>query len=163
MRGSTVASKRHPCFKFTSNPYSRRKSAPSIGVWMSATMNIHLKTRRRPKSSVIDRVPYVGMGEPLTARSPKSCLCFRSAAVGGMTLTSAPVSTKKRRPVFLSEIYNRRLGKWPATLVAESERPSRFPPTCRGAGTCRTYLQTFGDSSKCHLLVQSARRIVVGC
>ena len=99
---------------------------------MSATMKIHLKTRRRPKSSVIDRVPYVGMGEPLTARSPNSCLCFRSAAVGGMTLTSAPVSTRKRRPVFLSEIYNRRLGKWPVTLVAESEWPSRFPPTFRG-------------------------------
>ena len=125
-----VASKSLPCLKFTSSPYSRRKSAPMIGVWMSAMTKIQRNTRRSPRSSVRDRVPYVRIEEPLTARSPESCLCFRSAAVGGMTLTSAPVSIRNRRPEFLSARNNRRLGRWPATLVAESEWPNRFPPAC---------------------------------
>ena len=58
---------------------------------MSAMINIHRKVRRRPRSRVSERVPYVAMEEPLTARRAKqSCLFLRSALDGGITLTSAP-------------------------------------------------------------------------
>jgi len=68
-----VTSKNLPCFKFTSSSYSRRKSAPMISVWMSAMTKIQQNTHRRSKSKVRDHVPYVGIEEPLTARSPESC------------------------------------------------------------------------------------------
>ena len=51
----------------TSNPKCRRKSAPTIGFWTSATINIHCKLRRRPRLRVIERVPYVEIGVSLTA------------------------------------------------------------------------------------------------
>ena len=44
-------------------------------------------------------MPKVAMEDPLTARKPeRSCLFIRSAREGGTTLTSAPVSIRKRRP-----------------------------------------------------------------
>ena len=95
---------------------------------MSAMTNIHRNVCHRPRSSVSERVPKVAMAEPLTARRAKQfCLCFRSAVDGGMTLTSAPVSIRKRRLELWSVRNNRRLGEWPATLVAESDWPSHFP------------------------------------
>ena len=127
-----VASRRRPCLRLTSTNFLR-KSALMMGVLMSAMMNTQRNTHRSPRSRVRDRVPYVVMGEPLTALSPRSCLCFRSAPVGGSTLTSAPVSTRKRQLEVLSFKSNRRLGKWPATLVAENEWPNLFLPTCMGA------------------------------
>ena len=129
---SDVASKRQPCLTFTSRPYSRRKSAPMIGVRMSAMTKIQRNKQCRPKSSVREHVPYVGIEEALTAQSSTSCWCFWSAAVGGMTLTSAPVSIRKWQPVCLSVINNRQLVEWPATLVTKSKWPSLFPPACRG-------------------------------
>ena len=70
-----------------------------IGVDVSAMTKIQRNTRRSPKSRVRDRVPKVAMGEPLTARRPEqSCLFLRSVEDGGMTLTSAPVSMRNRRP-----------------------------------------------------------------
>ena len=49
-----------------------------------------------------------------------------------MTLTSAPVSTRKRKRLALSVIKNRRLGGRPEVLVANSTRPGRFPTKNRG-------------------------------
>ena len=97
---------------------------------MSARTKIHRNTRLSPKSSVRERVPKVAILEPLTARRPEqSGLILRSAGDGRITLTSAPVSTKKRRPEYLSVKNSRRLGEWPVTLVAESVWPNRFPPS----------------------------------
>ena len=44
-----------------------------------------------------------------------------------MTLTSAPVSKRKRKRLALSVIKNRRLGGRPEVLVTNSTRPGRFP------------------------------------
>ena len=57
-----------------------------------------------------ERFPYVGMAVLLTAeRVSGSGERRRSAGVGGMTLTSEPVSTKKLQLEFLSLTCNRRL------------------------------------------------------
>ena len=50
-----------------------------------------------------------------------------------MTLTSAPVSTRKRKRLALSMIKNRRLGSRPEVLVANSTRPGCFPTKNRCA------------------------------
>ena len=98
-----IVSTRHPCFKLTSSPCLQRKLAPIMGMRMSAVMKIHQNACRRPKSSIRERVPYIVMGEPLTARSSdKSCLFFQSIVDGGITLTSAPVSIRKWHSELLS-------------------------------------------------------------
>ena len=81
----------------------RRKSAPRMGCATSAKMNTQRKVRRSPRVRERDRVPYVAMGEPLIACNVKLWWCLRSAGVGGMTLTSVPVSTRKQRPQVRSE------------------------------------------------------------
>ena len=70
----------------------------------SAITNTQRKTRRKPKSSVSDFSPYALMGDLLTACSrTEDVEGWRlSATVEGITLTSAPVSMRKRVPVFLS-------------------------------------------------------------
>ena len=45
----------------------RRKSAPRIGCSTSARMKTQQKVRLSPRLRERDRVPYVAMGEPLTA------------------------------------------------------------------------------------------------
>ena len=60
----------------TSNPKCRRKSAPRIGVDVSATTKTHLKLRRSPRLRVRERVPKVGIGVLFTAwrvRSERDC------------------------------------------------------------------------------------------
>ena len=52
-----------------------------------------------------------------------------------MTLTSAPVSTRKRKWLVLSVIKNRRLGVRPEVPVTDSTRPARFPSRSRGKYT----------------------------
>ena len=59
---------------------------------------------------------------------------LRSAGVGGMTLTSEPVSTRKRVWVGTSLTKKRRLEVGPVTPIAASVRPKRFP-SCRAPGT----------------------------
>jgi hypothetical protein len=72
----------------TSNPKCRRKSAPRIGVDVSARMKTHLKVRRSPRLRVRERVPKVGIGVLLTAWSVRSERgCRRSLGDGGRTLT----------------------------------------------------------------------------
>ena len=59
--------------------------------------NIQGSERRKPRLRVSERRPYVRILVLLTAvRVSASCECRRSALVGGITLTSEPVSTKKR-------------------------------------------------------------------
>ena len=88
---------------FTRSPWSLRKSAPIIGVWMSAMMKIHRNTHLSPKSSVRERVPKVAIVKPLTAqRLEQLGLILQSAVDGEITLTSVPVSTRKRQPEYVS-------------------------------------------------------------
>ena len=88
---------------FTINPKCFRKSAPMIGLRVSAMMNTQAKGRRSPRLRLSNRFPYVGMGVLLTAvKLSVSGTCFRSEAEGGMTLTSDPVSTRSRICVSLS-------------------------------------------------------------
>ena len=51
----------------------------------------------------------------------------RSGRKGGMTLTSEPVSIKKRMCVLLQPTYNRRLERWPEMFV--SLHPAAGVPT----------------------------------
>ena len=80
-----------------------RKSAPSIGCLTSATMNIHGKTRWSPKLRVRDCLPYVGIGNPLAASRVNS-VAREVRFIGGIKLTSAPVSTRKWRFELLSRM-----------------------------------------------------------
>ena len=50
----------------------------------------------------------------------------------GKTLTSAPVSTKRHRPLVRSVTKNRRLGDRSEVFVAINTRPGCFPSTNRG-------------------------------
>ena len=140
-----------PCFMLTSSPYSLKKSAPIIGVRMSATTKIQRNTRLSPKSKVKDRLPKVAMEDPLTALRPEqSCLFFRSDGKGGMMLTSAPVSMRKRWPELKSVKNSRRLRVWPAALVAASDRPGSFPTSYKEVGTSwRRHQMSSGTSRGC--------------
>ena len=66
----------------------------------------------------------------------------------GKTLTSAPVSTKRHRPLVRSITKNRRLGDRPEVLVAINTRPGRFPSMNRGRCTCGRRHQTGDDISR---------------
>ena len=70
----------------------RRKSAPRIGGSTSARMKTQRKVRLSPRSRERDRVPYVAMGEPLTACKVKLWWRLRSAGEGGKTLMYPPGS-----------------------------------------------------------------------
>ena len=83
------------CRMSTVSPKCARKSAPRISFCKSAIMKIHGSERRRPRLSVRERCPYVRMGVLFTACSVRGWERWRSEAVGGMTLTSEPVSTRK--------------------------------------------------------------------
>ena len=116
-----------PCFMSTKSPYSLRRSAPMIGVEVSAITKIQRNTRLSPRSKVRDRVLKVAMGEPLTARRPEqSCLFLQSVAEEGTILTSAPVSMRKRQPELASNKNSRRLVGRPGSLTAASNWPRRF-------------------------------------
>jgi len=72
-----------------------KKSAPMIGLGMTATMKIQEKEQRSPRLRVSEQVPYVEIGVLLTAiRASLSGGCLRLCVEGGTTLTSDPVSTK---------------------------------------------------------------------
>ena len=66
---------------------------------------------------------------------------LRSAEVGGMTLTSEPVSTRKRVLECISLMKNRRLEVEPVALVTASVWPTRYP-SCRASGTSWQLHQT---------------------
>lgn len=86
-RGSCI----HRLCTSTSSPTCRRKSAPGIGNFMSATMNIYLNVLLRPKSSERARCPYVGIVVLFTACNGDERGLLRLAGDAGTTLTSSPV------------------------------------------------------------------------
>ena len=66
-------------------------------------MKTHGNECLSPRFKVTDRFPYVRMGVSLTAvRVSLSGVCCRSHGVGGMTLTSEPVSMRKLMHKLLS-------------------------------------------------------------
>ena len=77
-----------------------------------------------------------------------SCRFFRSMWVGGTTLTSEPVSTRKRKPDERSLTENRRLGDRPAALVAASAGPGRLTSGSRGVYNDVLGHQTSGGTSR---------------
>ena len=73
------------------------KISPLDRVRTLPTMNTHRKVLRNPKFKVSKRVPYVTIGELFAARKPNvSCPFFHLVLEGGIMLTSAPVSPRKR-------------------------------------------------------------------
>ena len=75
----------------------QRKSAPMIGWVTSAMMKRH-EYFWRPRLSIIWRVPNVLIGEPLAAMRERLQVFRVSDRLGGMTLNSEPVSTRKYLP-----------------------------------------------------------------
>ena len=72
-------------------------------------------------------VSYVRIELPLAARSGgPDCLVRVSSPVAGMTLTSAPVSTRNCRLETALQTKSRPLF-WPATVAITGDRPFRFP------------------------------------
>ena len=65
-----------------------------------------------------------------------------------MTLTSAPVSMRNRRPEMASVRNSRRLVGRPGSLVAASDWPDRFPTFGRVADISWHHLRIFGDTSR---------------
>ena len=98
-----VLSTNRPRFTSTKRPKWCKKSALKIGVSNFNTSKIHWNLRRNPKLKVKDFSLNGGIGEWFTA-----CSCievdarFSRTSFTGMTLTSAPVSTRKRLPVVWS-------------------------------------------------------------
>ena len=98
---------------------------------------------------VWDVVPKVAMLELLTAWSGGPAgREERDNWATGKTLTSAPLSTKRRRPLVQSVTKNRRLGDSREVLVAINTRPGCFPSTNRGRRTCGRCHQTGDDTSR---------------
>ena len=60
-------------------------------------------------------------------RSSLWARCLRAVKEGGTTLTSEPVSTKKRLCECKSLMINRQLGHWPCEFVAANVWPGSFP------------------------------------
>ena len=88
------------------------------------------------------------MGVLFTAFSVRlSRECLRSAWVGGMTLTSEPVSTRNRVFVCASVTKNRQLGVEPVAFVTASVRLIRFP-RCRAPGISWQLHQIYCGTSR---------------
>ena len=104
-----------------------------------------------------ERWPYVWMVVLFTAVSESgSGERLRSAGVGGITLTSEPVSIRKDVLVCASLTKNRRLVVVePVPPVAASVRPRSFP-SCMEAGTCWQRLRTCGGTSRVGVAVAAA-------
>ena len=66
---------------------------------------------------------------------------------GGITLTSAPVSTRKQKLLARSVIKNRRLDGWPEVLVADNTRPAHFP--ARNTARCTSWPCPRSDGDTC--------------
>ena len=134
----------------TRRPKWCRKSAPRRGFCTSAMIKIQRKVLRKPRLSVSERVPYVAIAVPLTAeRAKPSCFLRRSVRVGGMTLTCAPVSTRKVSLFVRSVMCNRRHVWRPDASVAINGRPGRLTVECRSMGICISWQlhHIFGGTS----------------
>lgn len=92
-----------PHLTSTSMPKWCKKSAPKIGMGSFAIVKIHWKVRRNPRSNVNDFSQKVGIEEWFTAcRQKVDGVRFSFNSSLGIMLTSAPVSTRNRVPVFFS-------------------------------------------------------------
>ncbi|CAH8499263.1 unnamed protein product, partial [Dicrocoelium dendriticum] len=108
-----------------------RKSMPMMAKGTAAIMKGQRKVRRRPKLSVSSFSPKVAIGVPLAARSLVGDGETTSFGLRGITLTSAPVSTRNSVPEVKSLTRMRRLWCWPVASVAVTDRPSSFPAARR--------------------------------
>lgn len=133
----------------TSRPKYCRKSAPNMANLTSAAMNTHLNVLLKPKFSVSERCPYVRITVLLTAWSGDVLGFFLSACDAGITLTSAPVSTKKRAPLLRSVTKNTegRLEGNLEALVALSACRCRFPSARRVERSYAQHFRTADDTS----------------
>lgn len=115
----------------------------------SADMNTHLNVLLNPKFSVSERCPYVRITVLLTAWSGDVVGFFLSVCDAGITLTSAPVSTKKRAPLLQSVTKNTegRLKGNVEALVALSACRGRFPSARRVEHSYAQHFQTVDDTS----------------
>ena len=104
----------------------------------SATMNTQWNGRRSPRLRVRGQSPKVAMAELLTACKATPAWEGEQLEVSrGITLTSAPVSTRNRRPLVRFVTKNRRLElPRPVTLVAVNGWPGRFPTRHKAGCTC---------------------------
>ena len=90
-------------------------------------IKIQRNVRRSPRFRVKERCPYVAIAVPLTAESVRpSCLRRWSERVGGIILTSAPVSTRNLSLLMRSVICNRRHMLGPDASVATNGWPGRL-------------------------------------
>lgn len=124
-----TASIRRWFFRSSKRLKCRRKSAPSIAFGMSAIVNIQGKERRSPTLSVNDFCPYVLITVLLAAvRTTFWLIRVFSFGVGGITLISAPESTRKIWLVLRSLRKRRRQDdELPHSVVASTERRESFP------------------------------------
>ena len=98
-------------------------------------MKVHGKERRRRRLRTRERVLNVAITDLLAAcREGPAGVEEWAPREGGMTLTSAPVSTRNLKPLAWSVTKNRRLHGRPAVLAAISTGPGRFPT--RNMGGC---------------------------
>ena len=67
--------------------------------------------------------------------------------VAGITLTSAPVSTKKQPPEILSPMKSRP-GMWLDAMAPTDAQTACFPAIHMAAGFSEPLRQTYGDNSK---------------
>ena len=105
-----------------------RKSAPSMGWLTSAIVKIQWYGRQRPRLRVSKCWPKVATVTPLAAwRWTPHWRCCLSDWTGGITLISAPVSTRKQQCDSHSWTNNTRLRDWPGALVVISDWPVCFP------------------------------------
>lgn len=87
------------------------------------------------------------MDVPFAAkRFGRRILLRRSVWVGGITLTSAPLSTRKDTLVRLSVTNSRRDGLFWLPLAQASESRWRFPGSCMASGNVLLPFQTSGDT-----------------
>lgn len=107
----------------------------------------------RPVEAYVDgneRFPYVTIFVLFTACRADEPGCLRSTADAGITLTSAPVSTRKRTPLPRS-VRKKIEGRLPDRAEAPvtlSAVPGRLPTNARGAGhSCARRCRTSGVNS----------------
>lgn len=79
-----------------------KKSATRIGVLTCAIVKSQENDLRKPRFNVNEVSPKVSMRDPFAACKLKLAFLAVMPGLGGMTLTWAPVSTRKRYPEFLS-------------------------------------------------------------
>lgn len=101
---------------------------------MSAMMNFH-SYWRDARCSLVMHTPYVLM-ELLLAALSKGPVCpvRVSKPVAGRTLTSAPVSTRNRRPECEFQAKSR-LSVRPAAEATIGGWPAHFPTRCKAHST----------------------------